>query len=93
MVSTFNEYIGLALSAEELHFITDWPDAVIEDYTSLVNSLQALSTAVESSLMLSGSGSPEGSVTANNSRQYFDTAGPALYVNPTAGANTGWVQV
>ncbi len=41
-----------------------------------------------------GTGSPEGVVTANLNRTYYDLTGvPELWVNPTAGSNTGWVQV
>lgn len=41
-----------------------------------------------------GSGSPEGVVTANRNQTYYDLTGtPELWVNPTIGANTGWVQV
>lgn len=42
-----------------------------------------------------GSGSPEGSVTANYNRTYFDTSGvnAVQYINETVGASTGWQQV
>lgn len=40
-----------------------------------------------------GTGSPEGSVTANRSQTYFDASVPSMWVNPTIGASTGWVQV
>lgn len=42
-----------------------------------------------------GSGSPEGVVTANASRQYYDesVAPVIMYINKTIGANTGWLEV
>ena len=83
----------MAFSALELAEITDWPDALIEDYTSLVTSLVALSDALASNLpeyMIVGSGAPEGAVTSNKARQYLDTGG-LFYVNPVVGVNTGWV--
>ena len=42
-----------------------------------------------------GSGSPEGAVTANFNRTYFDTSGlnAVQYINETVGASTGWQEV
>lgn len=42
-----------------------------------------------------GSGNPEGVVTANFNRTYFDTSGvnATMYINETVGASTGWQQV
>lgn len=40
-----------------------------------------------------GTGSPEGVVTSNNNQTYFDLSVPEMWVNPTIGVNTGWVQV
>lgn len=40
-----------------------------------------------------GIGSPEGVVTSNRNQTYFDTAVPSMWVNPTIGVNTGWVQI
>ena len=42
-----------------------------------------------------GSGSPEGNVTANYNRTYFDTSGvnAVQYTNETVGDSTGWKQV
>lgn len=39
----------------------------------------------------SGTGSPEGVVSANLSQLYIDTAVPQQYWNPNYGAKTGWV--
>ena len=98
MGSLANKYTGLALSAFEIKELTGWPDALVDDYVSLLTSLQTLSQELQTSIntananyTLTGTGSPEGAVTANKSLMYIDTAGPTLYVNPTEGANTGWV--
>lgn len=42
-----------------------------------------------------GSGSPEGAVTANYNRTYYDTDGvnAVQYINETVGNSTGWQQV
>ena len=41
-----------------------------------------------------GTGSPEGVVTANANKTYYDLSGtPELWVNPTQGSDIGWVQV
>jgi len=42
-----------------------------------------------------GSGSPEGAVTSNYNRTYFDTSGTSAvqYINETVGESTGWQQV
>ena len=42
-------------------------------------------------VVIIGTGSPEGVVTANQSLKYIDSAVPTEYYNPVAGANTGWV--
>ena len=42
-------------------------------------------------VVILGTGSPEGAVTANQSLKYIDTNVPTEYYNPVAGANTGWV--
>lgn len=42
---------------------------------------------------LSGSGSPEGVVTANPGTTYWDTTGQSLWVKDTGTGNTGWVQL
>lgn len=41
----------------------------------------------------SGSGSPEGVVTADPGVTYWDTADQSLWVKDTGAGNTGWVQV
>ena len=42
-----------------------------------------------------GSGSPEGAVTSNYNRTYFDTSGTnaVQYINETVGESIGWQQV
>lgn len=44
-------------------------------------------------VMIVGTGNPNGVVTSNQSRQFFDTAGPTQYNNPNVGVNTGWVAI
>lgn len=41
----------------------------------------------------SGTGSPEGVVTATRTNLYVETGTGQLWHNPTFGANTGWVQI
>lgn len=40
-----------------------------------------------------GSGSPQGSVTAEPGIMYWDTAGDSLWVKETGSGNTGWIQI
>lgn len=91
MANFSDQYIGLALTDGEVKSLTGWPDALVNDYTSVLNSLRALAGAIE--YMQVGTGSPEGSVAANASRQYYDTGAGTLYCNAVIGASTGWVAV
>lgn len=91
MASLGESYIGLDLSASEVKALTGWPDAIVNDYTSVLNSLRTLASSIQ--VMSSGAIDPEGAVIANNSRQYFNTATSKLWVNPVVGASTGWVLV
>jgi hypothetical protein len=84
-------YIGLALSASEVKAMTGWPDPLVNDYTSVLDSLRQLSAAIE--YMAVGAVAPEGVVKANKTRQYFYTVTGKLYCNPVVGATTGWVLV
>lgn len=84
-------FIGLALSASEVKALTGWPDAIVNDYTSVLNSLTQLASAIQ--VMDVGVVDPEGAVTANNSRQYFNSVTGKLWVNPVVGATTGWVLI
>ncbi len=85
------EYIGLALTDGEVKSLTGWPDPLVNDYTSVLNSLRTLAGAIE--YMEVGTGSPEGVVAANASRQYYDSGAGTLYCNAAVGASTGWVAV
>jgi hypothetical protein len=38
---------GLALSAADLQSLTDWPDALIEDYLNILNSLEDITSVVD----------------------------------------------
>lgn len=42
---------------------------------------------------LSGSGSPEGVVTASPGRTYYDTSSSGFWVKHSGAGNTGWVQL
>jgi len=44
-------------------------------------------------VMIVGTGNPNGIITANESKQFFDTAGATQYNNPNSGVNTGWVAI
>lgn len=86
-----DKYIGLALTDGEVKSLTGWPDALVNDYTSVINSLRVLAGEIE--YMQVGTGSPEGAVASNSSRQYYDSAAGTLYCNALVGASTGWVAV
>lgn len=72
-----------------------WSQNSIEDYMQLkedvVQLIAFVNNSEENLSPQSGTGSPEGVVTANISKMYVDTAVPTLYFNDTIGANTGWV--
>ena len=91
MANFSDKYIGLALTDGEVKSLTGWPDALVNDYTSVLNSLRALASAIE--YMQVGGSSPEGLIKANASRQYFDATTGTLYCNASVGASTGWVAV
>lgn len=91
MANFSDQFIGLDLSASEVSALTGWPDAIVSDYTSVINSLRTLASNIQ--VMDSGLVDPEGVVTANNSRQYFNSVTSKLWVNPVVGAVTGWVLI
>lgn len=58
--------------------------------------LEALTIQVNQSIILSGTGSPEGVLTEQPFKMYLDTAaasGSNLYIKKTGTGNTGWVLV
>lgn len=63
------------------------------DYQNLINAVSALLVAINGGEFspLSGSGDPNGVVTANYSLLYIDTDTNQLHYNPTYGENTGWI--
>ncbi len=91
MADLSGSFIGLDLSASEVKSLTGWPDPIVNDYTSVINSLRALASAIQ--VMEVGLVDPEGVVTANNSRQYFNSITSKLWINPVVGAVTGWVLI
>lgn len=91
-MANFNgDYIGLDLSASEVKALTGWPDPIVNDYTTLLNSLRVLASAIQ--VMEVGIVDPNGVVAANNSRQYFNSVTNKLWINPVSGATTGWVVI
>lgn len=87
------DFIGLALSAEEVAQLTGWPEPMVSAFVSLVEDLATTANSVDANFMQVGTGSPEGAVTANKSRQYFDSNTSTLYVNPVVGADSGWISI
>jgi hypothetical protein len=47
MASTAQQLRGLILSAHELQQMTDWPDALIEDYLNILNNLIDLANEID----------------------------------------------
>jgi hypothetical protein len=86
-------FIGLDLSADELRELTNWPEPVINAFISLAQDLITTAQSIDNNFMQVGTGSPEGAVTSNKSRQYFDSAASTLYINPVIGADSGWVAI
>ena len=86
-------FIGLDLSADELRQLTDWPEPVINAFISLAQDLITTAQSIDSNLMQVGTGSPEGVITSNKSRQYFDSSANTLYINPDVGSDSGWVAI
>lgn len=58
--------------------------------------IEKITTQVNKSTILTGSGSPEGVVEANPEVLYMDTSGTAgniLYIKKTGTGDTGWILV
>lgn len=85
------DYLGLDLSASEVKALTGWPEPIVNDYTSVLNSLRQLASSIQ--VMEVGIVDPNGVVAANNSRQYFNSVTNKFWVNPVVGATTGWISV
>lgn len=71
----------------------------VEDFMALKADvfavLQLLNAETSTFTPQFGSGSPEGNVTANFNRTYFDTnpVNAVQYINETVGESTGWQEV
>lgn len=71
----------------------------VEDFMALKSDvfavLELLNAETSTFTPQFGSGSPEGNVTANFNRTYFDTDGAnaVQYINETVGESTGWQEV
>lgn len=87
------DFIGLALSAEEVAQLTDWPEPMVSAFVSLVEDISTTANSVDANYMKVGVGSPEGAITANKSRQYFDSNAGTLYINPVVGEDSGWISI
>jgi len=71
-----------------------WSQNAIEDYQGKAQDIDTVVELINNGDLspLSGSGSPEGVVTANYSLMYVDTDAVAtLFFNPVFEANTGWI--
>lgn len=58
--------------------------------------IEAITNQVNQNIIINGTGSPEGVVTAQPFKLYIDTAaasGSNMYVKKTGSGNTGWVLV
>lgn len=74
-----------------------FPDNITEDYMAMKRDILSIVSAVNNGAFEPqfGSGSPEGVVTSNENRTYFDMSGATaiMYVNENIGVNTGWKQL
>ena len=77
-----NDMQTLDLTVAEVMEYTGWPFEMANDYVSRTTDY-----------MIVGSGSPEGIMPSNKTRQYFDAVANQLYINPAIGARDGWVVV
>ncbi len=65
----------------------------LEDRSIKMAILYMLCSSGAGGAGLSGSGSPQGVVSANPGQTYVDTAGHTFWIKETgSGTNTGWVQ-
>ena len=70
---------------------------IARDYMGLKQDLNDLLRIINNNELSPqfGSGSPEGVVTSNLNKTYFDTSGAdaVMYINESTNTNTGWQQV
>ena len=85
-VNMTSVYYDIFLNPEEM-------DVKLTQYDSDGNLITVTipNRAKDRKLALSGSGSPEGSVTANAGACYVDTSNEAVYFKASGSGNTGWV--
>ena len=79
-----------------LERIVRWIDQSGKPTNRAASFIEEMTRQVNASTVLSGSGSPEGSVEANPKTLYMDETGSAgniLYIKKTGTGNTGWVLV
>lgn len=73
-----------------------WVDGSGRPVDVVATYIEDLTRQVNANTVLSGSGSPEGVLTADPLTLYMDTAGTAgniLYIKKTGTGNTGWILV
>lgn len=65
---------------------------LVEDYMGLKADVDALIEGISPQF---GEGSPEGVVTSNLSKTYYDVTGgvAVMYVNPAESTSAGWIEV
>lgn len=84
VITSYNEIAGL-------------PTNFKDDYFAIKGELLQIISILNDGLLEPkfGGGSPEGVVTSNENRTYFDMSGAnaIMYVNENIGVNTGWKQV
>ena len=63
--------------------------------TDLINRVSALEMQIPMLQPQTGTGTPEGNITSNLSRAYYQIDGMTtdIWFNPMTGVNTGWVQM
>ena len=95
MASVEDQLITNNLTYADLQRLFPKPgqEYLVEYLRNLLQDIVTVAAAVDNNQPQFGSGSPEGVVTANLNRTYYDTSIPEMWVNETVGANTGWVQI
>lgn len=90
-IASYNELIGFTDNMRDDYFAMR---NTVSQITANLNQIISDFNAGEFSPQF-GTGSPEGVVTSNKNRTYFDTSGAQaiMYINENAGVNTGWQEV
>lgn len=91
-MSSYRDQVNSLLIIQQatvLKSITNgWNETLIRDYTQRAQAMLDLADQ----FTITGSGDPNtNNVSANSSGFYFDTATNDLWINPTFGATSGWI--